>query len=246
MPDVYGLRHSGPGGAHRNRGRRTPETPKSLAYYHFLKAQQLLVADDTAGAIQEYEAAIQGDPESSFLEMDLAALYQRQGDVKQALAHAEKSLKLNPRQQEAYFLLAGLHVGLNQLDDATREYERIFRFNRKTGKPVSFWPPSTPNSDAIPKLFAPSRNSCVWIPNWSSVSTCGPHTWKVGEGLAGSTKKNFCGSSIWTPSSSPAMLSLGATLEQEHQYSRALTLYRRILRSHPATARSGPASPGST
>ncbi len=36
----------------------TPETPKSLAYYHFLKAQQLLVADDAAGAIQEYETAI--------------------------------------------------------------------------------------------------------------------------------------------------------------------------------------------
>ena len=61
------------------------ETPKSLAFYHFLKAQQLLVAEDSAGAIQEYEAALANDPESAFLEMELAALYQRQGDVKQAL-----------------------------------------------------------------------------------------------------------------------------------------------------------------
>ena len=106
-------------------GAGAPETPKSLAYYHFLKAQQLLVADDAAGAIQEYETAIKEDPESPFLEMELAALYQRQGDVKQALAHAEKSLRLNPKQQEAYFLLASLHVGLNQLEEATREYERI-------------------------------------------------------------------------------------------------------------------------
>jgi tetratricopeptide (TPR) repeat protein len=76
----------------------TPETPKSLAYYHFLKAQQLLVADNPAGAIQEYETAITNDPESPFLEMELAALYQRQGDVKQALAHVEKSLRLDPKQ----------------------------------------------------------------------------------------------------------------------------------------------------
>jgi tetratricopeptide (TPR) repeat protein len=103
----------------------TPATPRSLAYYHFLKAQQLLVADNAPGAIQEYEEAIKNDPDSPNLEMELAALYQRQGDVKQALAHVEKSLRLDPKQQEAYFLLASLHVGLNQLDEATREYERI-------------------------------------------------------------------------------------------------------------------------
>ncbi len=67
------------------------ETPKGLAYYHFLKAQQLLLADDAAGAIQEYEAVLKNDPDSPSVEMELAALYQRQGDVKQALAHAEKS-----------------------------------------------------------------------------------------------------------------------------------------------------------
>ncbi|MFA5112031.1 MAG: hypothetical protein WC443_11535, partial [Desulfobaccales bacterium] len=60
------------------------DTAKSLAYFHFLKAQQLLVADDVAGATQEYEEALKNDPDSPFMEMEVASLYQRQGDVKKA------------------------------------------------------------------------------------------------------------------------------------------------------------------
>ena len=87
------------------------ETSQTLAYYHYLRAQQMLLAEDEPGAIQEYEEALKEDPESARMELELASLYQRQGDVKKALAHVEKALKLDPRQQEAYFLLAGLRRG---------------------------------------------------------------------------------------------------------------------------------------
>ena len=46
-----------------------------------------------------------------------------------ALTHVERALKLDPKNQEAHFLLAGLHVGLNQLKEAIESYERVLALN---------------------------------------------------------------------------------------------------------------------
>jgi len=217
-------------------GETTSETPKSLSYYHFLKAQQLLVADDTAGAIQEYETAVKNDPESPFLEMELAALYQRQGDVKQALAHAEKSLRLDPKQQEAYFLLASLHVGLNQLDEATREYERILTLDPKNREARLF----------LATLYAQQRRYPKAIRTVQELLRLDP-TLVVGYYYLGriyletnrlpDAKKEFLRVLSMDPKFVPAMFDLGVTLEREHQYSKALSMYRRILRAYPRNSK---------
>ena len=218
------------------KGPVTPETPKSLAFYHFLKAQQQLVSEDMAGAIQEYEAAVENDPESAFLEMELAALYQRQGDVKQALAHAEKSLRLDPQQQEAYFLLASLHVGLNQLEEATREYERIITLDPENREARLF----------LATLYAQQRRYPKAIRTVQELLRLDP-TLVVGyyylgriyleTGRLADAKKEFQRVLTMDPKFIPAMFDLGATLEREHQYSRALSMYSRILRTHPRNSK---------
>ncbi len=222
-----------PGGAE---GTEAAETPKSQAYYHFLKAQQLLVADDTEGAIKEYEAAIEKDPESAFLEMDLAALYQRKGDVKQALAHAEKTLRLNPKQQEAYFLLASLHVGLNQLEEATREYERILTLDPENREARLF----------LATLYAQQRQFPKAIRTVQELLRLDPQL-VVGYYYLGriyletnrlqDAKKEFLRVLTLDPKFVPAMFDLGLTLEREHQYTRALAIYRRILSSYPRNSK---------
>ncbi len=215
---------------------KAPETPKSLAYYHFLKAQQLLVAEDLVGAIREYETALKNDPESAFLEMELAALYQRQGDVKQALAHAEKSLRLDPKQQEAYFLLAGLHVGLNQLDEAIREYERVLRLDPENREAHLF----------LATLYAQQRQYPKAIRTVKELLRLDPQL-VVGHYYLGrlyleinrlaDAKKELLLVLTMEPKFIPAMFDLGTTLEREHQYTRALAMYRRILRAQPRNTR---------
>ena len=51
------------GGSHPGEGAEgTPQdTGKGLAYYHYLQAQQMLLAEDGPGAIREYEAALKED-----------------------------------------------------------------------------------------------------------------------------------------------------------------------------------------
>jgi tetratricopeptide (TPR) repeat protein len=214
----------------------TPETAKSLAYYHFLKAQQFLVADEVPEAIREYETALKNDPESAYLEMELAVLYQRQGDVKQALAHAEKSLRLDPEQQEVYFLLAGLHVGLNQLDEAIREYERVLRLDPENREAHLF----------LATLYAQQRQYPKAIRTVKELLRLDPQL-VVGHYYLGriyleinrlaEAKKEFLLVLTLEPRFIPAMFDLGTTLEREHQYTRALAMYRRILRAQPRNTR---------
>src|SRR3974377_793179 len=85
------------------------ESNKSESYYHYLKAQRYLMDDDILNAIQEYEEAAKSDPNSADLQIELAILYQRHGELSKALAHVEKALKIHTKNAEAHFLLAGLH-----------------------------------------------------------------------------------------------------------------------------------------
>lgn len=212
------------------------DTAKSLAYYHFLKAQQLLAADDVAGATQEYEEALKNDPDSPLMEMELASLYQRQGDVKQALAHAEKALKLDPKQQEAYFLLAGLHVGLNQLSEATREYERILQLDPENREARLF----------LATLYAQQRRYPKAIRTIQELLRLDPQL-VVGYYYLGriyleidhpaEAKKEFLRVLTMDPKFVPALFDLAVVLEREHQYTRALAIYRRVLRTQPRNSR---------
>ena len=59
----------------RPMGKRPEKTPviepsHSLAYYHYLKAQQFLLADDLLGAIGQYKEAATYDPQAAILQID--------------------------------------------------------------------------------------------------------------------------------------------------------------------------------
>jgi tetratricopeptide (TPR) repeat protein len=217
-------------------GKTSSETSKSLAYYHFLKAQQLLAFDDISGAIQEYKQALENDPDAPSLHLELAALYQRQGKIKLALAQAQRSIQLNPKQQDAYFLLAGLHVGLNQLQDATREYERILRLDPENKEAHLF----------LATLYAQQRRYPQAIHVIQQLLRLDPQL-TVGYYYLGriyletnhleDAKREFMRVLTIDPTFVPAMFDLGATLEREHRYRRALLMYRRIIRSQPRNTR---------
>ena len=156
--------------------------------------------------------------------------------MKQALAHAEKSLRLDPKQQEAYFLLASLHVGLNQLDEATREYERILTLDPKNREARLF----------LATLYAQQRRYPKAIRTVQELLRLDP-TLVVGYYYLGriyletdrlaDAKKEFQRVLSMDPKFVPAMFDLGVVLEREHQYSKALAMYRRILRAYPRNSK---------
>lgn len=97
---------------------KTPN--RAAAYYHYMLAQRY---KDLAGiynrgdyvdrAISEYKKAIQDDPTSNFLHVQLAEMYWRVSHIQDAINEAEAVLKSNPNDIEAHRLLA--HIYLSSL-----------------------------------------------------------------------------------------------------------------------------------
>jgi tetratricopeptide (TPR) repeat protein len=87
------------------------------AYYHFMLArryQELAGVYDRSDfverAISEYKQAMEADPDSLFLRVNLAELYWRVSRVGDAVREAEAVLKVNPDQEDAHRLLANLYL----------------------------------------------------------------------------------------------------------------------------------------
>ena len=199
------------------RQRRGQENAKGLAYYHYLKAQQLLLAEDAPGAIQEYEAALEEDPSSASMELELAFLYQRQGDIKKALAHVEKALKAGSQAAGSLFSAGRLHVGLNQLEEAIQEYEHILALDPENREARLF----------LATLYAQQRRFPKAIRTIQEILRLEPQS-VVGHYYLGrfyletdklaEAKKEFNRTLSLDPKFVPAMFDLAVALEREKQY----------------------------
>ena len=222
----------GPGAA----SPKDQETSKGLAYYRYLQAQQMLLAEDEPGAIRDYEEALKQDPGSARLELELASLYQRQGDIKKALAHVEKALKLDPQQQEAYFLLAGLHVGLNQLDEAIRGYEHILVLDPENREARLFLATLYAQQGRFPQAIRTIQEILRLEPE-SVVGHYYLGRFFLATNHLEEAKQELNKTLSLDPQFVPAMFDLAAVLEREKQFSRALAMYRRVLRSQPNNPR---------
>jgi len=119
----------------------------SGAYYHFMLArryQELASiynrSDFVERAIAEYKQAMEADPGSLFLRVNLAELYFRVSRVGDAVREAEAVLKVNPDQEDAHRLLANLYlrnlgegqpekVAKDSLHKAIEHFEALVRLN---------------------------------------------------------------------------------------------------------------------
>lgn len=93
------------------------------AYYHYMLARRYKELagiynrnDYVEKAISEYKQAMEADPDSLFLRVELADLYWRVSRIGDAVREAEAVLKINPNQEDAHRLLG--HIYLRNLGDA--------------------------------------------------------------------------------------------------------------------------------
>ncbi len=103
----------------------------SVAYYHYMLARRYreLAGISNRGdyidrAVAEYKKAMEADPESLFLRVELAGLYWHTGRTADAVRDAEAVLKVNPDQIDAHRLLANIYwrnLGESQPDKVAKE-----------------------------------------------------------------------------------------------------------------------------
>jgi tetratricopeptide (TPR) repeat protein len=103
----------------------------SQAYYHYTLARRYkeLAAihnrsEFVQRAVAEYKKAMEADPGSLFLRVEVAELYWHLGRIADAVREAEAVLKVNPDQDDAHRLLAQIYwrnLGEAQRDTTARE-----------------------------------------------------------------------------------------------------------------------------
>jgi tetratricopeptide (TPR) repeat protein len=109
----------------------SPAPDHAAAYYHYMLARRYreLAGINNRGdfverAIAEYKKAMEADPDSLFLRVELAELYWRMGRIADAVRDAEAVLKINPDQEDAHRLLANIYwrnLGEAQPDKVAKE-----------------------------------------------------------------------------------------------------------------------------
>ena len=122
----------------------TAEPDHSQAYYHYMLARRFKElagiynrSDYVEKAISEYKLAMEADPDSLFLRVELADLYWRISRIGDAVREAEAVLKINPNQEDAHRLLG--HIYLRNLSEAQPDnvakdslHKAIFHFEALT------------------------------------------------------------------------------------------------------------------
>ncbi len=121
----------------------------STAYFHYMLARRYRElagmsnrSDYIDRAVAEYKKAMEADPDSLFLRVELAELYWRMGRIADAVRDAEAVLKINPDQIDAHRLLANLYfrnlsesqpekVAKESLRKAIEHFEALSRLDPK-------------------------------------------------------------------------------------------------------------------
>ena len=137
------------------------------SYYHYMLARRYreLAGINNRGdfverAIAEYKKAMEADPESLFLRVELAELYWRMGRIADAVRDAEAVLKINPDQVDAHRLLANLYwrnLGDPQPDKVAKEslHKAIEHFEAMT----RLLPDDTENLLVLGRLYRLNNQS---------------------------------------------------------------------------------------
>ncbi|OQX00856.1 MAG: hypothetical protein BWK80_61115 [Desulfobacteraceae bacterium IS3] len=99
--------------------------PEPNGYFYYVESLMLKKKGHADKAVQYLKEAMQRDPESSYLQKELANLYLRTDDPKSALSLVENVLKKEPENLETLILYGRLKHALKDMEAAKKIYERI-------------------------------------------------------------------------------------------------------------------------
>src|ERR1051326_8629664 len=120
---------------------QTPKTPREEAYYHFSKGRLLDDQGQPAQAVEEYQKALQQDPNNSLIYSEMASSYLRNNRLREAVETAQKAIQRDHDNVEAHKLLSTVYLqvigranaqqppSVDAINAAIHEFEEIIRID---------------------------------------------------------------------------------------------------------------------
>jgi tetratricopeptide (TPR) repeat protein len=97
-----------------------PGKRRAEAYYHFSLARNYEESGNFLNAVDEYKKAIQLDPQSANLYIELANAYLRNRQLNNAIREAETAVRIDSESLEAHRLLGSIYYGIVRNEDSQR------------------------------------------------------------------------------------------------------------------------------
>jgi Flp pilus assembly protein TadD len=112
--------------------RREVTPNRATSYYHYTLAKLAEDEDNLTKALSEMQIALDYNPESSSIYLELAFLYEKSGNVREAIYHAEEAARLDPTVPDPHWLLANIYnpreasaSAREGLTKAVQEFEKV-------------------------------------------------------------------------------------------------------------------------
>ncbi len=99
---------------------QTSAKRRAEAYYHFSLARNYEESGNFLNALDEYKKAIQQDPQSPALYIELANAYLRNRQLNNAIREAESAVRVDPESLEAHRLLGSIYYSIVRNEDSGR------------------------------------------------------------------------------------------------------------------------------
>ncbi|HSA93276.1 MAG TPA: tetratricopeptide repeat protein [Terriglobales bacterium] len=125
---------------------------RSAAYYHYTLAhiyEELATvygrSEYVSKAVEQYKLALQNDPQSEFLNSELAEFYAKTGRIRDAVLEAQEILKRDPNNLEAHKLLGRIYVRSLGDSQSGQSQEMLKRALEQIREVVRLEPKNTDN-----------------------------------------------------------------------------------------------------
>lgn len=115
--------------AHHTPGPQPASRLSTGSYYYYSEAYLMRKQGRLDEAIQLMSAAVNADPDTLFLQVELASFYAMKKDPESALTVLDKVLSKDPEHLSALKLFARLKMTRKQNDQAIAAYEKIIRID---------------------------------------------------------------------------------------------------------------------
>lgn len=87
------------------------DTDRAASYYHYSLAKWHENNGDTRKALSEMQLALQSNPASAPLHVEIAILMGRTGNINEAIRYAQEAVRIDPKDPDPHWLLANIYFG---------------------------------------------------------------------------------------------------------------------------------------
>jgi tetratricopeptide (TPR) repeat protein len=112
---------SGPINLDKDLNEHRTEPSLASSYYHYSLAKWYENDGDMRKALSEMQLALQFNPSSSAIHVEIAILMGRTGNMSEAIRYAQEAIRLDPKDPDPHWLLMNAYFGFQERRNPTKE-----------------------------------------------------------------------------------------------------------------------------